>query len=343
MQTTLQPAHINALSLQAVSLEQRTILSLIEEFLRAKKSTETKKAYKKDLIVFFWATKLITAWDLIQYPIHQLSDAIIQHTESFKKTEQYREDRVLNPRTVNRKAYAISSFFEFLVATYGYPRNPAKVFTPYATPTRTSTDALDADELWAVRDYAQSLPTSAKTLYQRRSAFQKMLIIALLMLSLRRNEAANCRRDDIDRDKNVLTVFGKWQKYKYIPLPSKIVHYLQEFKRMKHSFWLSSEYIFSPLRNNSTSNFDKPLSWTSIFQIVKEIAHYLQLEWRIDITKTITPHSFRTTFVKLSLEKECTDIEIMNATGHATAQMVKYYDARSQIEVNAARGMEDVF
>jgi integrase len=63
----------------------------------------------------------------------------------------------------------------------------------------------------------------------------------------------------------------------------------------------------------------------------------------MDIDKKITPHSFRTTFVKLALDKNCTDIEIMNATGHGSAQMVKYYDARSPIEVNAANAMNDIF
>jgi hypothetical protein len=33
----------------------------------------------------------------------------------------------------------------------------------------------------------------------------------------------------------------------------------------------------------------------------------------------------------------------MNATGHGSAQMVKYYDARSPIEVNAANAMDDIF
>ena len=46
---------------QSAQLEQRTLQSLIVEFLRSKKSTETKKAYQKDITVFFAALSLVTA------------------------------------------------------------------------------------------------------------------------------------------------------------------------------------------------------------------------------------------------------------------------------------------
>ncbi len=297
-----------------------------------------------DIISFFAAINVSTAWQLIAIPIYDLSNLIINFTESFKKSEEYREDRVVNPRTVNRKAYALSSFFEFLVWTYWYPRNPVKVFTPYSTPSRTSTDDLTPEELKSIREYVQELPNKEwikpKALL---SAQQQMLIVWLLMLSLRRNEAANVRWDDRDRSKNVLTVFGKWQKLKYLPLPSKISDYLSWFEQLKNTHGYNSQYIFSPINSNRTWDSQKPITWTYIYNIIKKITTSLQGQWIIDSEKKITPHSFRTTFVKMALNKNATDIEIMNATWHSTSAMVKYYDARSPIEVNAANSMDDVF
>lgn len=340
---TLARTPNNPLS-DAQRLKDRTIPDLVKEFLRTKKSTETKKAYAADILAFFKAIEISTAWELITVPIYDLSTLVINYTESFKKSEEYREDRVLNPRTVNRKAYALSSFFEFLVANYGYPRNPVKVFTPYSAPSRTSTDDLEADELNAIWQYVQEKAHAddqkPKALLSSR---QQMLIIALLMLSLRRNEAANVRRDDRERTKNVLSVYGKWQKMKYIPLPSKVKSFLSTFEEMKSTQWLSSPYIFSPINNNRTWDFQKPITGTYIFKIVKKISETLQMEWKIDAGKKITPHSFRTTFVKIALNKNATDIEIMNATWHGSSSMVKYYDARSPIEVNAANDMDDIF
>jgi len=45
----------------------------------------------------------------------------------------------------------------------------------------------------------------------------------------------------------------------------------------------------------------------------------------------------------MALDSGKTDIEIMNTTGHSTSQMVKYYDSRSPLEVNAAGVVDDLF
>jgi integrase len=243
------------LSAQAQNLSQRTIPSLVSEFLRTKKSSQTKKAYQQDILHFFDKIEIGTAGQLISVPIYDLSTLIINYTESFKKSEEYREDRILNPRTINRKAYALSSFFEFLVANYGYPRNPVKVFIPYSTPTRTSTDDMTTDELNAfwryVQDHTSALKKSDETKPKALlSSYQQLLIIGFLMLSLRRNEVANLRRDDRNTKKSVMTVFGKGQKVKYLPLPAKVTDFLQTYQALKITHDYISDYIFSPINNN---------------------------------------------------------------------------------------------
>ena len=347
-QTLKNQNNSNTILWQAQSLSERTIPSLVTEFLRTKKSSQTKKAYQQDILQFFEQIQIATAWQLITVPIYDLSTTIINYTESFKKSEEYREDRILNPRTINRKAYALSSFFEFLVANYGYPRNPVKVFIPYSTPSRTSTDDLTADELNAYWQYVQNYTSILRSWDDTKpkallSSYQQLLIVGFLMLSLRRNEVANLRRDDRNIKQWTITVYGKWQKVKYLPIPNKVSNYLQTYQALKSTHGYTSDYVFSPINNNRSWDFTKPISGTYIFNLVKKITQHLQVEWVVDIDKKITPHSFRTTFVKLALDKNCTDIEIMNATGHWSAQMVKYYDARSPIEVNAANAMDDIF
>lgn len=328
----------------AQRLENKTINTLIYEFLNTKKSLQTKKAYEMDISSFFTSINVSSAWDLIAIPIYNLSKLIVDFTESFKKSEEYRKDRIENPRTVNRKAYALSSFFEFLVWTYGYPRNPVKVFTPYSTPSRTSTDDMSNEELQSIWEYVQTQAHSEwlkiKALLSLR---QQMLIVWFLMLSLRRNEVATLKWTDRDKNKNTITVYGKWQKIKYLPLPSKINSYVEIFQELKKKHWYLSEYIFSPINTNRTWNSKKPITGTYIFNYIKKITTLLQGQWLIEKNKNITPHSFRTTFVKIALNKNATDIEIMNATGHSTSAMVKYYDARSPIEINAAKNMDDMF
>jgi len=323
-------------------LTNKSFAELIQEFLITKKSSQTQKAYKKDIETFFAALQITSVGELAALPVHEISKQVIWYIESYKKTEAHRVDRVHNPRTLNRKAYALSSFFEYLVANYGYPRNPVKVYTPYSTPDKTSTQDLEKEEVEAIWSYVKEQMSMAKSDYKKLSSFQQLLIFGFLMLSLRRNEIAHLRWDDRDKAKNFITVYGKWQKYKYLPLNFKIQEYLEEFERNKRIQWFISPYIFSPLRNNSTWDTTKPISGTYIFNLVKKVVMKLQIAGKIEDEKNITPHSFRTTFVKMALDSGKTDIEIMNTTWHSTSQMVKYYDSRSPLEVNAASVVDEL-
>lgn len=324
-------------------LQNNTHLShLVDEFLRTKKSTQTKRAYKQDIETFFDAISIGDIHTLGTVPIHDMSKLIINYVESFKKAETHRNDRVYNPRTLNRKAYALSSFFAYLVANYGYPRNPVKVYTPYSTPDKTSTDDLEKHEVQAIRKYVQDAYTQADTPLQQLKTLQIVLLFNFLILSLRRNEIAHLKWDDWNRKQQYMTIFGKGQKYKYVPLPKKCKEYLSIFCEEKAKAWYTSPYIFSPLRNNRTWDTQKPLSTTYIFTLVKKVVQALQIQNKISLDKNITPHSFRTTFVKMALDSGKTDSEIMNTTWHSTAHMVKYYDSRSPLEVNAASVLDEI-
>jgi len=328
----------------ATDFGTRQLVDVLQEFLRSKKSSQTQRAYFRDVSDFFAFVGIYTLDDLKRYPVIDLSNQLLAYTEQFKKSDTYRTDRVLNPRTINRKAYAVSSFFEYLVAHYGYPRNPVAVFTPYSTPQKTSTDDLTQPEFQALwRHVMDQLSTSStKWLSQQLAAHQQAIIFSFLMLSLRRNEVANLRWDDRNTKNNTITVFGKGQKLKYIPLPAHSIALLTEFQRLKSQASLESAYILSPLQNHSTDDLMKPITPSYIFKIVQKITKLLQETGKIDPDKNITPHSFRTTFVKFALENKYTDIEIMNATGHSTSAMIKYYDSRSPIDANAAKMMGDM-
>lgn len=333
----------SSLTTERARLEAKTLEELLDEFLATKKSSQTKLAYHQDVLAFFVWINVYTVQDLLGIPLYELSRVVLLYTESFRKADEYHNDRIANPRTINRKAYALSSFFEFLVATYGYPRNPVKVYVPYSTPQKTSTDALDQWELEALRTLVRENFSTAESQKAKVFALQQLLIVGCMMLSMRRNEVAHLRRQDLDRWHGVITVFWKGQKLKYLPLPQSLITYLHEFQDLKVSLGFMSIYIFSPLKNPTTGDHAKPITWSYLFQLVQKLAKQLQLEGKIDPKKQITPHSFRTTFVKLALDRKQTDIEIMNATGHGSSAMVKYYDSRSPIEVNAARVMDEFF
>ena len=53
-------------------------------------------------------------------------------------------------------------------------------------------------------------------------------------------------------------------------------------------------------------------------EITQKICNKLQIE------KNITPHSFRKTFIELSLNKNENYNNITNAIGHKTSQMIRF-------------------
>ena len=55
--------------------------------------------------------------------------------------------------------------------------------------------------------------------------------------------------------------------------------------------------------------------------------------------KRATPHSFRKAFIEMALNNQEDFISIINATGHSTVEMVKYYDTRDTLKNNAVHGM----
>ena len=61
---------------------------------------------------------------------------------------------------------------------------------------------------------------------------------------------------------------------------------------------------------------------------------------KVGVTKRITPHSFRHTFVTLALDAGVPERDIMASTGHSSGVMLTYYDRnRASIERNAAHAV----
>lgn len=61
---------------------------------------------------------------------------------------------------------------------------------------------------------------------------------------------------------------------------------------------------------------------------------------RIGVTKRITPHSARHTFVSLALDAGVPERDLMDSTGHSTASMLRFYDRhKGSVERNAGHAV----
>lgn len=300
---------------------------VIENFIRLKNSTHTQRSYKSDLISFFAGLEVIFLTDFGLIPYSQVVDAVQAYLKGSAKKDAH-SDRVLNAKTVNRKAYALSAFFNYLIQVYNYPKNPIKHFTPLKVEKRSTTTSLTRAEILDFLEYAKGQHRLNETKFR-----DYLIVIFLFAFALRRDEVANLKWHDINFQQQTVNVYQKGGSYKLLPVPINIILLLSEFK---HRYGETCPYLFHPARNNSSKELNKPISTEYIFEMVQKIAKQVVPE------KNITPHSFRKTFIELALNNKEDFISIINATGHSTVEMVKYYDTRSTLKNNAVHSIANL-
>lgn len=309
--------------------KNKTIFEVIEEFLSMKNSEQTRRAYRNDVKEFFKKLNVYYLYDIAKIPYHEMVRKTLNHINLFKKSEKYYPDRVINSKTVNRKAYSLSAFFKFLVNVYNYPKNPIANFTPLKVHKRSTTTSFTRAEIFDVLEALKNKKDTGEKEFRNY-----LMFLFMFLLALRRAEIANLQWKEINMDRQSIMVFQKGGTYKELPIPDSLLRLLIEFK---NKYGKPSLYIFHPVVNNRTGDIKKPVSTDLIFKIVKtEVG-------KIVPHKNITPHSFRKTFIEQALNNNQDFISIINATGHTSIEMVKYYDTRDKLKNNAINNMGNIF
>jgi integrase len=307
-----------------------SLLEAVADFLATKNSLDTRRTYAGTLADFFRAADVrdMRALHPRRLPPGEVSRLARAYLDSLTRRHSEDLNRILNPRTVNTKAAALSSFFRWLCAVHGYPHNPIQpIHKPHKTPKLSNTESLSRGEIVDLLKYAEGRARN------REKDFRDYLILLFAFgLALRRAEIVRLRWDDIGtlNALNVVAVYRKGGKPETQPLPDKIARLLADFRAR---FPTDSAYIFRPVRNRATGDLDKPLTTDAVFDVIRLTTLALFPE------KNITPHSLRKTFIELALAEGEDFHAIMNATGLARMEMVRYYDGRDQVENNAIRGI----
>lgn len=320
---------VNEVSLSSSNLaiganREISISFVIDSFISTKRSENTKRAYARDLSDLFDSLAIVKLNDLGKVPFFDLVSKIEKYLENLTEYE-VEIRRPINPKTVNRKAYSISSFFRFLIHNYGYPKNPLDQYQAHKTERRSTTPSLSRAEIVDVLSYMSTRRKKSQTAYRDYLSF-----CCLSVLALRRNELVGLKWADIDQNASSVNVFQKGGSYKLLPLPKSLLDHLNCYR---DSYDHSSEYIFAPVRNNATKRLNKPLNTSYIYTLVKKVV------FKVANGKLATPHSFRKAFIEMALNNHEDFISIINATGHSTVEMVKYYDTRDTLKNNAIHGM----
>jgi len=300
--------------------QDRPITEVIDQFLETKR-WQTGRTYRPILDDFFAQLEVKSLQTLGTIPFDQVGSQI--RTFVLQAAKYKIGDRVqanpANPRSLNKYRSAISAFFGFLVDQFGYPKNPV---TKYSVPTfkvaqQSNTQSLNEDEAAQVLWYLQK-----KSGENYASARNYLAFLLLFSFGLRRSEAVQIRRDDIRMDEHrrpYLKVVQKGGTEKDLPIGQTLYHYLLDYQqRFPHP----SPFLIRPAKNNRTGILDQPMSGDALYKIVTKLLIQMVPD------KNITPHSFRTTFVRLGLEAGEDMSQLRQITGHTSTNMIGYYDTR---------------
>jgi len=313
-------------SIEEAILLQETMSSLAEKFLHRQQSKATQRTYRQDVMGFLQRFNWMdaTSGEFLELDNRLMADRAEGYLETFK-IEDAITGQVRNARTINRRRYALSAFFRFLCEQISLPKNPITSLPRLRVSKWSNTPTLSLKEIIIFFYHMEKGCEKSESSYR-----DYLALLSLFHLALRLNEVACLRWSQIDENWESVTVQQKGGREKTVPLPPQLKNYFLLFKERFGQF---SDFIFHPVRNNRTKTLDKPISGAHLYRIVKKEAAL------VFPGKPIHPHSFRASFVTISLESGEDLIRVMNATGHANLDMVRYYDRRNRLKSNSINAL----
>jgi len=302
----------------AVTLARRFDSRVAAAFCERSVSEETRRAYRRVIKEFFIFQRQKEPTEVTPADVQRWRDWLIERKRSSS--------------TVSFKLSVIRSLFDYLLAG-GYVRaNPAltKLVPTPAVPEDLRGRALTAKEV----RYLLGGPNREKP----EGARDYALLLLMLRTSLRVSEACSLRLSQIKWSHGRWTVRLKVKggRERTQPIPSEIKHAIDEYLRLdrrrrevQHSGG-PDQFVFQPHTNYRTLEFDKPLSSTMAWYIVRKWGKFTGVG-------KLSPHDLRRTAITRALDQGLSYRQVQMMTGHRDPKTVMRYDhGRENLELNAA-------
>ena len=201
----------------------------------------------------------------------------------------------------------LRSFFRMMVIEDVMPDNPAEHI---AMPTRPKhlPDVLDDSEIEAMQQtFDRSLPGPARNY---------VIVEVLYGCGLRVSELVNLKLSNIYADEQMLQIFGKGDKERWVPINPRALHLMQDYILTLRSQLPvvpgEEKYVFLNLRG-------RHLSRIAIFQFIKEAVE------KAGIRKTVSPHSLRHSFATELVQNGADLRAVQEMLGHESLATTEIY------------------
>jgi integrase/recombinase XerD len=259
----------------------------------------TRAGYRTDLRCWFtWCAQ----HDLAIFDVRR------PHIQLWARTME--EHQRLAPATVSRRLSTVAGFYRFIVIDGYLLHSPAKHVRRPKLDYESTMLGLDRMELGAfLAQAAASTPVD------------HALVCLLGLLSLRIFEACavNVEHLSLERGHRTLTVIGKGGKSAIIPLPPRVARAVD---------LAASERLTGPVL---VSRSGRRLDRHGAARIVRRVAR------RAGISKRISPHSLRHSFITAALDAGVPLRDVQIAARHADPRTTTRYDrARHNLDRHAS-------
>jgi site-specific recombinase XerD len=311
---------------QSSTAPQNFDLKLARPFIYKSVSEETRSAYHRAIREFFSFVENV-------HPRQVTPTHVIAYRDHLRASRR-------KPNTIVTKLAIIRSFFEYLRAGGIVTLNPAstKLVTPPDLPTNPQGRALTSREV----RHLLCGPDRSKP----EGARDYAMMLVMLRLSLRLAEVSQLRVSSIKWSHGRWTLRCKIKggKEEVWPLPKDVKQAIDDhlrLDRVRRQALHSDDgeaFLFQPLVNYRTLEFNKPLSPRMVQKIVARWAKFTGIGH-------VTPHDLRRTVVTKLLNDGHSYREVQMVTKHKDPKTIMRYDhARENLEsspVNTLDWSED--
>ena len=283
------------------------VLAFFETYLLTEKrvSKNTFFAYKKDIEQLF---------DFFKKNKNNIKNCNKNHLKKFLKILK---DQGLTAKTISRKISSIKTLFDYLNTKFKIQNKANSLIFPKLEQTLP---------IYMTQEEVKKLLESANKDTSVRGIRNKVMLYLLYASGMRVSELVNLVSDQLHLDTGFVSLIGKGNKERLVPLPKNILTLLKFYLDSvypklfpkKNNFEIKNKkynYLFFSLYDGQL----KPISRQSFWLILKK---FLKIS---NISKNISPHTLRHSLATHLLKSGADIRSLQLLLGHEQLSTVQVY------------------
>lgn len=245
----------------------------------------------------------------------ELHEMTIAPTEIEHKVIQqfiYETSKTVNPRSQARIISGLRSFFGYLVFEEYRKINPLD----HMESPKVGRKLPDTLSLEDINNLIGAVELTREYNGVRIGERDRTILETLYSCGLRVSELTNLKISDLFFDEGFIKVTGKGDKQRFVPIGNSTQKYITIYKdEVRSKIKVQKQYKDTLFLNH----MGKQLTRAMIFTIIKKLAE------KINLNKTISPHTFRHSFATHLLENGADLRAIQMMLGHESITTTEIY------------------